>query len=168
MFSISLLNELRSDNHIAGDWLLNYGRYQEEYLHNRQEVLFGSAQPDTTGGGKSNLPGNPTMAKAITLSKLMEQEQWLQVVEDVQRIVGEKKNIFLKIRREAVNVIKKSKKERGRPGWVVYVQHQYADALAKRFGSPSENFWLSESAIRALWQELINLAARIATKRRLL
>ena len=158
----SILAEIKNDNYEAADWLLYYPFRRTQFYHDKIEIMHGTKLPDIpvhTG------PGNPTMQKVLTLSGLLKTEGWLETIELVESILSEKKLVFLKYRREAAY---SNRNIKGRPAWVTYVQHHYADEMAKRYGCSAEKFWLSDRTMKAWWAQMAELAARIAIKKNLL
>lgn len=160
---MNILAEIKNDNEEAAQWLLYYPGRRRQYYQNRLEVLGSTHSSEIrvkTG------PGNQTMQKALKLSALNDAECWLETIELVESILGEKKLVFLRVRREAAYI--QDRFERGRPAWVVYTQHQYADEMAKRYQSQPEKFWISERTLKTWWQEIVDLTVRIALKKGLL
>lgn len=157
---INILEEIKEDNKEAAEWLLYYPfRRRQFYKDKQDEICASSALPEVvTRTG----PGNPTAVHALRLSNLVKCEQWLEVVEVVESVVGEKKLVFLKYRREAAYITQRVK---GRPAWVLYVQRHYADEMAKRYASNPEAFWLSEKTMKHWWEQLVDITARIAIKK---
>lgn len=158
----NVLAEIKNDNHEAADWLLFYPFRRTQFYQDKIELMNGTKLPEVpvyTG------PGNPTMQKALSLSGLLKTEAWLETIELVESILGEKKLVFLKYRREAAY---SNRKIKGRPAWVTYVQHHYAEEMSKRYGHPAENFWIAEKTIKTWWAQMVELTARVAIKRKLL
>ncbi|MBR4694825.1 MAG: hypothetical protein IKO94_01950, partial [Selenomonadaceae bacterium] len=83
-----------------------------------------------------------------------------KTIEILRRTLGERKNIFLRVRVEAARP-KKVTPLKGRPGWVGYVQRRYAEELEKRF-LVGETY--SDKAIRACWQGILEKAVDIYKK----
>ena len=83
---------------------------------------------------------------------------WLKAVEIVQRSLGERKNIFIEIRRGAeVNAMEA--KSQGRPGWVTYCQMRYQAAMEERFLEGVR--YISEKTIRLWWGQIVGRVADV-------
>lgn len=160
---MNILAEIKLDNEEAAGWLLYYPIRRRQYYQDRLEALGGTRSPEIRV--KSG-PGNPTMQKALKLSALDDVGCWLEAIELVESVLGEKKLAFLRVRREAAYL--QERFVRGRPAWVVYTQHQYADEMAKKYQSQPEKFWISERTLKTWWQEIVDLTVRIALKKDLL
>ena len=160
-----ITNSIVSDKKNAEYYLLNYEEELKKYKDAKEEYLnYKEDHDDNVGGGKSNMTGNPTelMAfKSIEFDKHYEGYRWLKAVEIVQRGLGERKNIFIKVRREAErnNLYTIG---RGRKGWVVFVQHRYAEEIEKRF--IVKEVYVAEITIKRWWSEIINQTIFIANK----
>ena len=85
--------------------------------------------------------------------------RWLKAVEIVQRGLGERKNIFIKVRREADRLHHIGK---GRKGWVVYVQRRYGEEMENRFIIPE--VWTAEKTLKTWWQEIIDRTVFVVNK----
>lgn len=153
------LAEIKRDNEISSDWLLYYPFRKKQYYEDLLDIENSSPRSEVkvrTG------PGNQTMQKAVKKLDLSHTELWLQSVEIVEGIFNEKKLVFLQVRREAAYIVKNI---RGRPAWVVYVQQQYADRMAKRYNTTPERFWVSETTLKDWWREMVEVMARVAIKK---
>lgn len=160
---MNILAEIKNDNEEAAQWLLYYPIRRRQYYQDRLEVLGATRSSEIrvkTG------PGNQTLQKALKLSALDDVESWLETIELVESVLGEKKLVFLRVRREASYL--QERFVRGRPAWVVYTQHHYANEMAKKYQTQPEKFWLSERTLKTWWQEIVDLAVRIALKKGLL
>ncbi len=160
---MNILAEIKSDNEEASSWLLYYPVRRRQYYQDRLELL--GSTPSSEIRVKTG-PGNQTMQKALRMSALDHVEDWLKIIELVENVLGEKKLVFLKVRREASYI--QDRFVRGRPAWVVYTQHHYANEMAKKYQSQPEKFWLSERTLKSWWQEIVELTARLALKKGLL
>lgn len=85
-------------------------------------------------------------------------DHWQHVLDAVLQSSSPKVMVLLKVRREALRHIKKS---RGRPGWLSYTQHHYAEELAKLYGEQAEKYWTTEGNLKRMWHDLTNLTIRI-------
>jgi hypothetical protein len=158
--SSNILEEIKLDNREAAEWLLYYPFRRRQFYKDKQDAICAAVTlPEVlarTG------PGNPTAIRALRLSSLVKYEQWLEVIELVEDLLDEKKQVFLKFRREAAYITKCVK---GKPAWVIYVQRHYADEMAKRNNQEPEQYWLSEPTMKAWWAQIIELTARVALKK---
>lgn len=74
--------------HIESE-LRHYHETLREIALLREEILYGQAeQDDNIGGGKSNLPGNPTERKAIALVSNRRLENLERVVQVINYVYG--------------------------------------------------------------------------------
>lgn len=103
--AIAVKNSIAADRKRAEYYLLNYDSELQKYRDAKQEYLeFTENHDDNVGGGKSNMTGAPTertVLKSIAFDDTYEPYRWLKAVEIVQRGLGERKNIFIRVRREA-------------------------------------------------------------------
>ena len=151
--------DIKFQNQTASEWLLHYHQRRQQYyqmLNNFSEL----AATQYTGMPHGSGPGNPTMQKAVDLGKLKEYESWIMTIEGVERIISPKKAVFLEVRREAELI--KNDGEVGRPNWAGYVQVNYADKINRLY---NYNHVPSERTMRSWWNEMTDLAIRIAIKR---
>lgn len=172
---MAIIREIESDRRTAERYLLHYPQLLKAYEEDRRVVVDGepvvdAGQPpvmvpfpaaekgreENVGGGRGNLPGNPTEVKAlkaVTYDEKQEAYTWLKAVEIVQRSLGERKNIFIEIRRNAETQAMGAKGQ-GRPGWVTYCQMKYQAAMEERFlegGRP-----LGDRTIREWWNQIVS------------
>ena len=84
-----------------------------------------------------------------------------QVVDDVLSIIGEKQRILVKVRREALSHLKSTVKDRGRPGWLIYVQRRYAEELAKLYGVSAEDYWTNPRNLQRIWCDVVDLTVKV-------
>ena len=106
--------DMKKDRQIAEEYLLNYARISKEYAAAKEDYL-NSTPAASAAGGKSNLPGAPTEAKALRGAMYDEANAsylWLRSVEVALKTLGERKNIFIRktlfILHEASNSLSKS------------------------------------------------------------
>lgn len=81
--------------------LYDYHETRKEIVRLKNDILYGSAQPDNNGGGRSNLPGDPTGKMGILLvshKKIENLERMVSAIESVYEALPEdkKKMVFLK------------------------------------------------------------------------
>lgn len=163
--AIAVKNSIAADRKTAEYYLLNYDSELQKYRDAKQEYLeFKENHDDNAGGGKSNMTGAPTertVLKSIAFDDTYEPYRWLKAVEIVQRGLGERKNIFIKVRREAErnNLYTVG---RGRRGWVVYTQMRFEEEMERRFIIP--DFSVGEKTIKTWWQELVYQTILTANK----
>ena len=155
----TVIAEMKRDRETARDYLLFYDVRLAEYNRQKEEELSLQSRPDKPPGGGNNGVGNPTEAQALRIVRYDESHPeyyWLKAVEILQRSLGERKNIFIKVRREAE--VKKVSGV-GRPAWVVYTQMHYMRELEERFLNGEVS--ISENYVRNLWRELVNQTVEI-------
>lgn len=155
----TVMADMKRDREIARDYLLFYDTRLAEYNRRKEEELSSQPRSDNTQGGRNNGVGNPTESQALRSVRYDESHSeyyWLKAVEILQRSLGERKNIFIKVRREAE--VKKVSGV-GRPAWVVYTQMHYMMELEERF--LSDYVSISEKRIKAMWRELVDKAVEI-------
>ena len=161
--AINITDRINQDKKKAEYYLLNYEKEYLLYKDKKQEYLTYKEEVDeNVGGGKSNITGNPTervAMKSIEFDNSYEPYKWLKAVEIVQRSLGERKNIFIKVRREADKVAHISK---GRKGWIVFVQRRYAEEMEKRFIQPVA--YMSERTLQSWWYDIINQVIFVQNK----
>ena len=163
--AIYVTDSITEDKRLAEYYLLNYETELKKYELAKEEFIsYQENKDENIGGGRSSITSNPT-EKAVLLTeqfnKSYEGYRWLKAVEIVQRGLGERKNIFIKARRDAEKNSMYST-SKGRKGWVIFVQHRYADLMEKRFIIPE--VFVSERCIRGWWQDIIFNTANIANK----
>lgn len=177
---LAIIREIDADRRTAERYLLHYPELLKDYEAARRVAVDGepvvdAGQPqvmvsfpdpekgreENVGGGWGNLPGNPTEAKAMKAVGYDEKQDahtWLKAVEIVQRSLGERKNIFIEIRRKAEAQSMEARAQ-GRPGWVVYCQMHYQAAIAERF--LEEARYVGERTIKAWWGQLVSKVADV-------
>ena len=177
---LAIIREIDADRRTAERYLLHYPELLKEYETARRVAVKGdpvvdAGQPpvmapfpdpekgreENVGGGRGNLPGNPTANRALRSVSYDERQDaytWLKAVEIVQRSLGERKNIFIDIRRNAEAKAMEVKAQ-GRPGWVVYCQMQYQSAMEERFLERAQH--VSEKTIKTWWGQLIGRVADV-------
>lgn len=177
---MAIIRKIESDRRTAERYLLHYHQLLKEYEENRRIAVDGEPVVDTgqppvmvqfldpekgreenVGGGRGNLPGNPTEAKAmraVAFDEKRDEYNWLKAVEIVQKSLGERKNIFIEIRRKAEEIGMESRGQ-GRPGWVVYCQMQYQVAMEDRFLEGAK--YVGERTIKEWWRQLVGKVADV-------
>lgn len=159
--------EIKQDNRIVAGWLLYYHERKQEYLEQREAILHSSPPclSDAMPGSK-NAVSDPTGRKGQKLADLQETERWLALVEEVERRLPWKMQIFLILRRECRF---NTKNRPGRPSWVPVVQRRFAQELAARLNKAEEDVWINSPAtFHEMWDRIVNYTARLAAKRGLL
>lgn len=156
---VEVIADMRRDRDTAREYLLNYDTRLAEYNRIKEEELSANPRPDNITGGGGNGVGNPTEAQALKRAQYDEthlEYYWLKAVEILQRSLGERKNIFIKVRREAeANKVTGV----GRPAWVVYTQMHYMQELEERFLNGEVS--ISENCVKAWWRELVDRTVEI-------
>lgn len=155
--------DFKGQNKIAEKWLLEYPERKQQYIERMHEFgVLGSTV--YTGLPTGTDVGMPTQAKAITLVHLDEERLWIMTIEDTESTLSEKKRAFLDARRWVDEQQQEFDPgaEGGRPGWIDRTVIRYAKWHERRYGRYYEP---SRRAIMYWWNEIINVAVRIAIKR---
>ena len=163
--AIYVTDSIVEDKKLAEFYLLNYETELKKYELAKEEFInYQENTDENIGGGRSSITSNPT-EKAVLLTeqfnKRYEGYRWLKAVEIVQRGLGERKNIFIKARRDAEKNSMYST-SKGRKGWVIFVQHRYADLMEKRFIIPGA--LASENTIKGWWKDIVNQTIFVSNK----
>lgn len=154
-----LNKQIRRDTRDAEYFLLNYDEELMSYERAKLEARFLPCDHDEASGvRRGSMAGHPTEAHAIKNIDFDENYPayaWLKAVEIVQRGLGERKQIFLTVRREA----HRKNKGKGKRSWVAYVQHHYIEALSRRYFS--EMTYIGERTVKAWWSDMIRRVVEI-------
>lgn len=81
--------------------LYSYHETKKEIERLKKDILLSSSSPDLTGGGRSNLPGDPTGRTATLMMTHRKIEQLERIVEAIEEIYGqlsEEKKKMIKLR----------------------------------------------------------------------
>jgi len=148
----------KEENRQAAKWLLEYPERRQAYINRMNSIQYlGATQYDGMPHGTD--VGRPCEAKGIRLADLDIDKKWIMAIEDAERTLGPKKLAFLDIRRQAE---KQKASTGGRPGWMNYTMEKYADWQHRRYGG---DYVPSYNTLRAWWDEILNVAVRIAIRR---
>ena len=154
--------EVKKENRKVANWLLFYEERKKEYQELREEILGASSRSLSGAGIAKNAISDPTGKKAVKLAQLQEMEQWIELVEEVERRLPPKMKVFLRLRREYRYSAKRN-------GWVAPVQWKYAQEVAKMLGKAQEDTWVeSRTTFYYWWERIVEYAARLAAKKGLL
>lgn len=163
--AMDITESIASDKKLAEYYLLNYEAELQRYKEAKEEYMtYRDESDDNVGGGKSNRTSNPTEQAALRgmqFDSTYDGYKWLKAVEIVQRGLGERKNIFIRVRRE-VERNNLYTIGRGRKGWVMFVQRRYAEEMEKRFIIPE--VWVAENTIKSWWKDIVNQTVFVANK----
>ena len=159
MFTTAVKMDFKQQDKIAAEWLLHYHERKKQYQIQQEEHTVLSAA-NYNGLPRGNGIGRPTENKGLILAELEETHAWLQTIEDAESTLSEKKQAFLDIRRRAEQL--EFVREVGRPGWVDYVQVQYADWHERNYGT---EYLPSKKTLHLWWNEIIDVTVRIAIRR---
>lgn len=154
-----IAEESEKDEQYAEHYLLHYEQERRAYEEAKAEAAR-KENDGNTGGGKGNLPGKPTESAAIREVEFDAQYEpylWLKAVEYAQAGLGERKNIFIKVRREAERSCRG--KGPGRPSWVVFTQLHYIEAVQQRF--LQDMAYISEKTVRLWWHDIVRRVMEI-------
>ena len=154
--------EVRKENRKVANWLLFYEERKKEYQELREEILGASSQNLSGASIPKNAVSDPTGKKAVKLAQLQKMEQWIELVEEVERRLPPKMRLFLKLRREY-------RYSKGNRGWVAPVQYRYVHEVAEMLGKKPEDVWIeNRRTFWVWWSRIIEYTARLAAKRGLL
>ena len=159
-----LVKGMGDDRKQAEHYVLNYERELADYADRKREYLdsLASAAAENASGGRGNLPGHPVEALAIRSAQYdMDHPAylWLKSVEIALRTVGERKRIFINVRREAEAKGNYRDGHPGRRAWVVYTQRRYAEEIQNRF--INANGWIGERTVKAWWAQILDCVVEI-------
>ncbi len=157
---VGLVRGMDDDRKQAEHFILYYEQELAEYKKAKQEYIEGQALDRAMGRG--NLPGKPVEAKAIKSADYDEQSPqywWLKAVETALRTFGERKHIFISVRKEAESQGNYREGQPGRRAWVVYTQRRYAEEIQKRF--INAHGWMGERTVRAWWAQILDVIVEI-------
>lgn len=151
--------EMRRDLKNAEYFLLNYEQEMRSYEDAKEESkALPCAHDEKAGTRRGSMAGHPTEANAlknVMFDDTYPAYPWLKAVEIVQRGLGERKLIFLQVRRMA----ERQHRGRGRKAWVVFVQNRYIDAVQRRY--LSDMTYVSEKTVRLWWRDIVRRTVEI-------
>lgn len=154
--------EAKNENKIVESWLLWYHERKQTYEELRAEL---ESIRSSCGYVIAKPPemSDPTARRVVELvDKLAHMEKWLKLVEDVERNLPWKMQIFLRLRRDY-------RYARGRRGWTAAVQWKFASEVAERLGKEPEDTWVeSRNTFTEWWNRIVEYAVRLALRRGLL
>lgn len=155
----------------VASWLLFYEERKAEYERQREAVIESSPPCLLETPGSKNSVSDPTGRKVVQLARLQETEKWLRLVEEVEQRLPEKLQVVLKLRREAnrKHGIIHTGRYKGRPAWIPYVQHKYAEVMAEKLNKRKEDVWIeSPQTFSEWWGKIVDYAVLLAAKKGLL
>ena len=156
-----LVKGMDDDRKQAEHYILRYEQELADYEKEKLEYLEGQKEQSKVGG-KGNLPGKPVEVQAIKSADYDEQSPkywWLKAVETALRTFGERKHIFISVRREAELQGNYREGQPGRRAWVVYTQRRYAEEIQKRF--INAHGWMGERTVKAWWSQILDVIVEI-------
>lgn len=144
-----VIKEMREDRKKAEHCILFYEKEKKQYEAEKEQFL---ADQKNESVGRKSMPASPTEAIAVISAQYDAEHEaypWLKAVELALKTFGERKHIFVDVRREA---------ERhctgGRKKWVLYTQRRYSEEIQKRF--LNDIGWLGERTVRSWWYQIVN------------
>jgi hypothetical protein len=153
---------IQNQNKVACDWLLNYYQKLESYQDMiNQFQMLGATQNDGMPHGSGT--SNPCQNKAVSLIDIDNYKNWLIVIEQVESMLSEKSDEFLRLWRLAEHA--DNQRSTGRPGWYNEVRNGYAKFFQKRYGK----YFLPSNGTLKNWRlRLIEVTCRLAIRKGLL
>jgi hypothetical protein len=145
-----LKDAIKEQNKVASGWLIYYRQRKKEHEEKKQEIY---SRPEKPLRSSSKL-GNPTEVLAVNIIEhdcFSNTAKWLETVEHVERMIGHKKSLLLRLRQE--NSFCTAPSHGGRPGWIARVHVRFGEI---------EGWCPAEQVLRNMWNETINLAIRLA------
>lgn len=162
VFALNLTwQDIKEQNQVASEWILYY--HQRSQLHTQmQKNISALTASQCTGMPHGSGKSDSTVQKVIALDRLKNDELWLMTIEDVEKIVSPQKKVFIEVRRRAEEFKNDGIATVGRPGWVSYTQATYAEKIYRMYGYEQVP---SERTMMSWWNQLVDLAVRVAIKR---
>lgn len=157
--------EARDDKKVVAGWLLHYHERKRRYEQRRQEILNSSPPTIPDSPVRGTTIGDNTGNRGAKLGDMKSAFDWLALVEEVEAGLPPKMRLFLRLRREARYA---KTNLRGRPGWVTYVQENYAREMAKANKKRPSDYWVESRTLFAWWDRIVTFATIKASKRGLL
>lgn len=153
--------EIKSYNSTVTHWLLFIDDERVAIEAQRSDLLYGTSPHDNSGGSRSGV-SDKTGNTGAKLAALDQKELWVTLIDEVERKLPPKMQIFLKLRREYRGY-------NGRQGWAAPVQFRYAELVAQLEGKRPEDVWISSRAtFHKWWSRIVTYTAVIAAKNDLL
>jgi hypothetical protein len=153
----TLDKEAREDNRIVAGWLLYYHERKRDYENRREAILHSTPRPYEVSGG-TNYISDATGRKGQKLADLREIEEWLALVEEVERRLPWKMQILLRLKRTY------KRGARGRPvRWIIALK--LSEEISER---TRKDYSIGPDAVDEWWQKVVEYGARLAAKRGLL
>lgn len=144
-----VIADMREDRKKAEHCILNYEKEKADYEAQKEEYL---ADRKKESAGRKSMPANPTETIAVISAQYDAEHEaysWLKAVELALKTFGERKHIFIDVRKEAERHV-----TGGRKKWVLYTQRRYSEEIQQRF--LNDMGWLGERTVRAWWYQIIN------------
>lgn len=155
--------EAKQENRIVAGWLLYYEERKREYEQMQEQILHGGQHSGVVVAGAEGEISDSTGNRAVELAdRLAEKKAWLDLVEEVEQKLPWKMQVFLRLRREC-------RHRRGPHAWVPYIQHKYAEEVARREKKQIYDVWIANrQTFYVWWQRIVDYAARQAARRNLI
>ena len=152
----NLTAEVKEDNRIVAGWLLYYHERKRDYNNRREAILHSTPRPEA--GGITNSISDTTGRKGQKLADLRETEEWLSLVEEVDRRLPWKMQVLLRLKRAHKRGV------RGRPvRWIIALE--LSEEVSRRM---RKDYSIGPDTVDEWWNRIIEYAARLAGKRGLL
>lgn len=154
---MTLDRECREDNKKVAVWLLWYPERKMECEQRRDSILYASPGPPD-GMPRGTEVSDPTGRKGQKLGDLQTDEQWICLVEEVERRLPWKMQILLRLKRQyRIGA-------RGKPVRL-WIALDYSEEVSRRI---NKDYSVGIEQIDKSWGRVVEYAARLAAKKGLL
>lgn len=155
--------KLHEQRQQAAEWILYYHQRKVALWERLAELTeLNATEYDGVPGGESQASATENIA--LKRLELERQRLWLVAVEDMMRHLNDRQKLFIELRREA-EAAHFNKQDRGRPGWVDYVEAHYARRAEKMLG---QYYLPRRYTMFEWWNKCINQVVQIAANYKIL
>lgn len=155
-----IFKDIDADRKQAKHFLLYFNEEWKKYKQERTAYISFNGRHNEL---ESHNPTERIAVRGADFDRNSEKFRWLRAVRILEQGMLENEQAFLRARRAAAK-IKGRNFHSGRPGWVIYTQQKYYDAMEKK--TCNGNYWLSEQQIKRWWKKIVSRTADIAVRLR--
>lgn len=156
---ISFEEEIKRNNQIVTVWLLYYEDIQSEYNRIIKSKLVYKMDDSMDLREILNLNKLPSIKFVYSFSNMV---KWLALIENIEKKLPPKLNVFLMIRRSLRN-------NRGRRGWTSSLQWKFSEEYALLMKKQPEEVWIEDrNTWTRWWDKVVDYTVRVALKNNLL